>query len=157
MRAAQFLREELPVRLAHRVVELDTLPDGLSAMPSIQRVKGWYAQSFHELTALPRPRAMHPHHLHRTPGGPPRPHDDDEYDDEREQRDSSSSPAHARPPWPAQLDAANARFVQVLEAIKRRHDPVTSQIGPSAHGRPTREISTQWHSVRSPPWLCSVA
>lgn len=38
--------EELPVRLAHRVKELDQLPHNLSAMPSITRVKEWYAQSF---------------------------------------------------------------------------------------------------------------
>lgn len=45
-RASQFLAEELPIRLAHRVQELNELPDGLSDMPSIQRVQDWYAQSF---------------------------------------------------------------------------------------------------------------
>jgi pyruvate dehydrogenase kinase 2/3/4 len=40
------LSEELPVRLAHRVKELDELPHNLSAMPSINKVKNWYAQSF---------------------------------------------------------------------------------------------------------------
>lgn len=38
--------EELPVRLAHRVKELDELPHNLSDMPSIIKVKNWYAQSF---------------------------------------------------------------------------------------------------------------
>jgi hypothetical protein len=38
--------EELPVRLAHRVRDLHDLPQGLSDMPSIRRVKEWYAQSF---------------------------------------------------------------------------------------------------------------
>lgn len=38
--------EELPVRLAHRVKELDELPHNLSDMPSIKKVKNWYAQSF---------------------------------------------------------------------------------------------------------------
>lgn len=46
LKAAQFLQEELPIRLSHRVVELESLPDGLSKMPSINRVKEWYAQSF---------------------------------------------------------------------------------------------------------------
>jgi pyruvate dehydrogenase kinase 2/3/4 len=45
-RASQFLSEELPIRLAHRVRELDQLPDGLNEMPSIRKVKDWYAQSF---------------------------------------------------------------------------------------------------------------
>lgn len=45
--------EELPVRLAHRVKELDQLPHNLSDMPSINKVKNWYAQSFE---VRPRPR-----------------------------------------------------------------------------------------------------
>lgn len=45
-RASQFLAEELPIRLAHRVQELTSLPDGLSDMPSVKRVQDWYAQSF---------------------------------------------------------------------------------------------------------------
>ncbi|KAF8638427.1 hypothetical protein AX17_002210 [Amanita inopinata Kibby_2008] len=53
LRASQFLAEELPVRLAHRVKELDELPHNLSAMPSIQKVKNWYAQSFEELISFP--------------------------------------------------------------------------------------------------------
>lgn len=54
-RASQFLSEELPIRLAHRVQELSDLPDGLNEMPSICRVRDWYAQSFEELVQLPRP------------------------------------------------------------------------------------------------------
>lgn len=50
-RASQFLSEELPIRLAHRVQELEELPDGLNEMPSIQRVQDWYAQSFEVRTA----------------------------------------------------------------------------------------------------------
>ena len=46
LKASEFLSEELPIRLSHRVVELESLPDGLAKMPSIQKVKEWYAQSF---------------------------------------------------------------------------------------------------------------
>lgn len=53
LRASQFLLEELPVRLAHRCKELDQLPHNLGAMPSINKVKDWYAQSFEELIAHP--------------------------------------------------------------------------------------------------------
>ncbi|PPR01963.1 hypothetical protein CVT26_008745 [Gymnopilus dilepis] len=54
LRASQFLAgEELPVRLAHRVKELDELPHNLSDMPSIKKVKNWYAQSFEELITFP--------------------------------------------------------------------------------------------------------
>lgn len=45
-RASQFLSEELPIRLAHRVQELGDLPEGLNEMPSIRKVSDWYAQSF---------------------------------------------------------------------------------------------------------------
>ena len=45
-RASQFLSEELPIRLAHRVQELGDLPDHLNEMPSIKKVQDWYAQSF---------------------------------------------------------------------------------------------------------------
>lgn len=51
-RASQFLSEELPIRLAHRVQELADLPDGLNEMTSIKRVQEWYAQSF-EVRAAP--------------------------------------------------------------------------------------------------------
>ncbi|CAK7198916.1 [Pyruvate dehydrogenase (acetyl-transferring)] kinase isozyme 2 [Sporothrix eucalyptigena] len=54
-RASQFLAEELPIRLAHRVQELENLPDGLSDMPSVRKVQDWYAQSFEEITTLERP------------------------------------------------------------------------------------------------------
>ncbi|KAH9827603.1 [Pyruvate dehydrogenase (acetyl-transferring)] kinase, mitochondrial [Teratosphaeria destructans] len=54
-RASQFLSEELPIRLAHRVQELGDLPDGLNEMPSIQRVQDWYAQSFEDIIQLPKP------------------------------------------------------------------------------------------------------
>jgi pyruvate dehydrogenase kinase 2/3/4 len=51
-RASQFLSEELPIRLAHRVQELGDLPDGLNEMPSIKRVQDWYAQSFEVILLL---------------------------------------------------------------------------------------------------------
>ncbi|CAO1637472.1 unnamed protein product [Parajaminaea phylloscopi] len=56
LQAGTFLAEELPIRLAHRVKELDELPNGLNRMPSIVRVKDWYAQSFEELVSFPKPR-----------------------------------------------------------------------------------------------------
>jgi pyruvate dehydrogenase kinase 2/3/4 len=51
-KASQFLSEELPIRLAHRVQELGDLPDGLNEMPSIKKVQDWYAQSFEVYTTL---------------------------------------------------------------------------------------------------------
>ncbi|ODV94869.1 hypothetical protein PACTADRAFT_50723 [Pachysolen tannophilus NRRL Y-2460] len=54
--ASQFVVQELPVRLAHRVKELEELPYGLSDNASILKVKDWYSQSFEELTTLQPPK-----------------------------------------------------------------------------------------------------
>ena len=51
-RASQFLSEELPIRLAHRVQELEELPDGLNEIGSIRKVQDWYAQSFEVIPPL---------------------------------------------------------------------------------------------------------
>ena len=44
--SAQFLHNELPVRLAHRVAELENLPYGLSAKAHVLKVGvgGWRAR-----------------------------------------------------------------------------------------------------------------
>lgn len=51
--SAQFLRAELPIRLAHRVAELENLPYGLSAKTHILKVRDWYVDSFRELRSFP--------------------------------------------------------------------------------------------------------
>ena len=53
LKGSKFVHRELPVRLAHRVVELENLPHNLSAMPSILTVKKWYTESFKDLMELP--------------------------------------------------------------------------------------------------------
>uniref|UniRef100_A0A493TJI6 Protein-serine/threonine kinase n=2 Tax=Anas TaxID=8835 RepID=A0A493TJI6_ANAPP len=44
-----FLRQELPVRFANILREIDLLPDRLLSTPSVQLVKSWYIQSLMEL------------------------------------------------------------------------------------------------------------
>ncbi|XP_066529996.1 pyruvate dehydrogenase kinase, isozyme 4 [Hoplias malabaricus] len=44
-----FLRQELPVRLANIMKEIDCLPDKLISTPSVQMLHSWYAQSLMEL------------------------------------------------------------------------------------------------------------
>ena len=43
--SAQFLAKELPVRLAHRVAELENLPFGLSTKRAVHAVRDWYVNS----------------------------------------------------------------------------------------------------------------
>ncbi|KAJ1727373.1 [Pyruvate dehydrogenase (acetyl-transferring)] kinase isozyme 2 [Coemansia biformis] len=147
LRAAQFLHDELPIRLAHRVVELDSLPDNLNQMPSVLRVKRMYIDSFNELINFPRVSERikeavkaatvqgmtERRHLS---GSSPNPAVGDI------QRGSSSPPpSHWIPriqhryhyevqPAELPIDVAeyNRSFVKALERIKRRHDPVVTAL-----------------------------
>uniref|UniRef100_A0A8C2KQ06 Protein-serine/threonine kinase n=1 Tax=Cyprinus carpio TaxID=7962 RepID=A0A8C2KQ06_CYPCA len=44
-----FLRQELPVRLANIMKEIDLLPDNLLRTPSVRLVQSWYMQSFQDI------------------------------------------------------------------------------------------------------------
>ncbi|CAG0896522.1 unnamed protein product [Cyprideis torosa] len=44
-----FLHQELPVRLANIMAEIDLLPETLLEMPSVKLVQSWYERSFEEL------------------------------------------------------------------------------------------------------------
>lgn len=149
------MSEELPIRLAHRVQELENLPDGLSDMPSIQRVRDWYAQSFEDLTNLSRPnlakevkeRLLKPakapsralsdatqnpsvergqYRSQQNPNGT---------DNHSESKRSSPSVRRYYVPaddgnndWPPELDGYNKKFAEALEKIKRRHDSVVTTV-----------------------------
>jgi len=52
---ASFLKRELPVRLARRVLELRSGPEGIGEMPSVRRVREWYEQSFVEIRRSQQP------------------------------------------------------------------------------------------------------
>lgn len=54
--ASYFAVHELPIRLSHRVRELEHLPLGLSEDSSIKLVRDWYAQSFEELMDVKEPQ-----------------------------------------------------------------------------------------------------
>uniref|UniRef100_A0A7S0WT71 Protein-serine/threonine kinase n=1 Tax=Pyramimonas obovata TaxID=1411642 RepID=A0A7S0WT71_9CHLO len=51
--SARFLHKELPVRLAHRVAELENLPHGLSEKKRVLKVRDMYVDSFKELREFP--------------------------------------------------------------------------------------------------------
>ncbi|KAJ2003069.1 [Pyruvate dehydrogenase (acetyl-transferring)] kinase isozyme 2 [Coemansia thaxteri] len=143
LRAAQFLHDELPIRLAHRVVELDSLPENLNQMPSVLRVKRMYIDSFNELINFPKVSErireavkeatvlsnIERRHL---PGNHPNPAC------QELPRNSSShwipSIQHryhyeVQPTdLPVEVSEYNRSFVQTLEKIKRRHDPVVTTL-----------------------------
>ncbi|KAK9382289.1 pyruvate dehydrogenase [Kockiozyma suomiensis] len=149
-RGAQFLSEELPIRLAHRVKELNNLPDGLSEMPSIQKVRNWYAQSFEELTELPRPKI--PQELRDLLIKAQRKNSNGERhgkmlmqntenpslagEDYREITQKKSNLNSRRYfvlvdddiTWSPDIHQYNKMFTKCLSVIKRRHDPVVATI-----------------------------
>ncbi|KAF9618058.1 hypothetical protein IFM89_000009 [Coptis chinensis] len=47
--SAQFLHKELPIRIARRAIELESLPYGLSQKPAVLKVRDWYLDSFRDL------------------------------------------------------------------------------------------------------------
>ncbi|KAI9184527.1 [Pyruvate dehydrogenase (acetyl-transferring)] kinase isozyme 2 [Blastocladiella emersonii ATCC 22665] len=124
-KATQFLREELPIRLAHRVVELETLPHNLSRMASVRRVRDWYAESFHELVEFPRiqvpasfkarDRMPLPSASAAVAATAPPVH-------------RYYTPVDADVPVSDDMRAYTADFVTLIENIKRRHDPVVSTV-----------------------------
>ncbi|KAI9718195.1 MAG: hypothetical protein M1812_004185 [Candelaria pacifica] len=153
-RASQFLSEELPIRLAHRVQELGELPDGLGEMPSIRKVQDWYAQSFEEITKLPRPtlsqdirdRLLRPtsrngrdskilSHTTQNPSVKK-----GQYTSAPSQTSGNGNGAKKSSPrryyamvddeteWPPELNDYNKRFGHTLGGIKRRHDGVVTTI-----------------------------
>ncbi|KAF1997879.1 pyruvate dehydrogenase kinase-like protein [Amniculicola lignicola CBS 123094] len=157
-RASQFLSEELPIRLAHRVQELSDLPDGLNEMPSICRVRDWYAQSFDELVNLPRPnlpsdikeRLLRPARTsgrdsqilsRATPNpsvksgqyksAPPKNAAGNGHGNGVKGSASSRryyAAADDGQEWPPELSAYNSKFADTLDKIKRRHDSVVTTV-----------------------------
>lgn len=138
-RASQFLSEELPVRLAHRVEELRNLPDGLNNMSSIKKVRDWYAQSFEEITTLQRPsldtttrdRLLNPPKKQSTKLSPttknPSIKDDGNGKSNMNSRRYFAATDDGND-WPPMLSEYNRKFARTLEAIKRRHDPVVTTV-----------------------------
>lgn len=153
-RASQFLSEELPIRLAHRVQELSELPDQLGDMPSIQRVQEWYAQSFEEIIDLPQPklssdtreRLLRASKINKNRQGsvsmatenPSIPKG--KYTSQVTSSNSNGAGKIATASrryyagvddgkeWPPEIADYNNRFSNCLQTIKRRHDSVVTTV-----------------------------
>ncbi|KAF8387714.1 hypothetical protein HHK36_026368 [Tetracentron sinense] len=57
--SAQFLHKELPIRIARRAIELESLPYGLSEKPAVLKVRDWYLDSFRDLRLFPETKDKH--------------------------------------------------------------------------------------------------
>ncbi|CCX32079.1 mitochondrial branched-chain alpha-ketoacid dehydrogenase kinase-domain-containing protein [Pyronema domesticum] len=153
-RGAQFLSEELPIRLAHRVKELNQLPDGLNEMPSIQKVANWYAQSFEEITQLAKPKlsreikdrlinGFRGGNGNQLPAAIPNPDiEPGKYRSSPWQNGNGNgngsngngkkavrryyATVDEGAQWPPEIVDYNKRFTKLLQTIKHRHDPVVT-------------------------------
>ncbi|CAK7323126.1 unnamed protein product [Dovyalis caffra] len=57
--SAQFLHKELPIRIARRAIELESLPYGLSEKPAVLKVRDWYLDSFRDMRSFPEIKDSH--------------------------------------------------------------------------------------------------
>jgi len=55
IKQAQFMRQEIPIRLAHRVIELEKLPHKLPKVDQIQEVTELYRSSFSMINSITHP------------------------------------------------------------------------------------------------------
>ncbi|KAJ3249452.1 hypothetical protein HDU77_007763 [Chytriomyces hyalinus] len=146
LRAAQFIHHELPIRLARRVVELENLPYNLSNMSSVKKVAEWYQQSYLDLVTFPPPEDVGlPKTILR--------------DISLTEEDGVSKTITEGKPKAIldagllkQVAAYNARFVDCIENIKTRHDPVAINM---AQG--IQELKAHWKETKSTPVLESAS
>jgi len=134
------------------VKELDELPHNLSAMPSINKVKNWYAQSFEELISFPRivlpPNIRQALMVSRSdditfPESKPHPLQSRFVDPNHNANANGSgfNKLKLRVPmerryyantnnihWPPEVQDYNKRFTKMLEHIKSRHDPTVTTV-----------------------------
>lgn len=139
LRATQFLADELPIRIAHRIQELENLPHNLGEMPSIIKVKNWYAQSFEDLINFPKtelPSSLRDKFtsssiIQKLPDNVPHPANNPG----RSGMLNPSIPICRRYytkvddiEWPPEVHYYNEKFTKLIEDIKRRHNPVVSTV-----------------------------
>lgn len=146
-RASQFIHEELPIRLAHRVKELAELPDQLNEMPSINKVKEWYAQSFEDLTTMEKPKLTTDiRNMLKGTGNSAatlpqttKNLNTDIYAPSNSSKNGGmrkSVPVQSRyygkvedVRWPPEITSFNDKLAKNLNIIKRRHDSVVTTMG----------------------------
>ncbi|KAJ3362820.1 hypothetical protein HDU91_003237 [Kappamyces sp. JEL0680] len=125
---SQFLLRELPIRLAHRVVELENLPHDLSKMPSVQLVRDWYTQSTKELLEFAEQQSSFGIPADFVEGNP-----------------TQYYLADSKPGYQDELLACNQAFVSCIDHIKKRHSPTTQKIATGV-----LELKEHWKRTSSP-------
>ncbi|PVU88952.1 hypothetical protein BB559_003499 [Furculomyces boomerangus] len=119
LKASQFVYDELPIRLAHRVIELDTIPE-LNKSPSVIRVKNWYLESFNvppKLKDLVDSNIMP---------------DQEQSQTTMNNMFKNSEKRYFYPTknidYPLEASEYNKSFVKLITSIKKRHDAVVTTV-----------------------------
>ncbi|KAG8700506.1 hypothetical protein FRC08_004660 [Ceratobasidium sp. 394] len=132
LRGAKFLADELPVRLAHRIKDIDNSAHGLGKSPSFSTVRNWYLQSFEEITNLPTIKIPPSAHRIFLPAASPSPFAPPATGPRELTKPSSQRRFYASPTsdtaWTPELLEVNSRFIKVLERARRRHDPTIYRV-----------------------------
>ena len=133
--SAQFVHNELPIRLARRVRELAKLPYGLAALPAIRRLQDHYLTSLDELINFP-PMSIALHHaqstgrlLDYTPGKTPT-REMFHKTDLRQLTDNLSD-VLSDPATLADYEYARDNFIELLLGVQARHDNGADAPSPS--------------------------
>ncbi|CAE6497367.1 unnamed protein product, partial [Rhizoctonia solani] len=146
LRAAKFLADEFPIRLAHRIRDIDN--SALGQTPSFATVRKWYLQSFEVLISLFPPVSVHltpakeissfptiklPPSTQRIflPTATPNPFNSPAAPLGREtggsQRRFYVSPTTDRS-WTPELLELNSQFIKVLQGVRKRHDSTVYRV-----------------------------
>ncbi|KAH7334970.1 mitochondrial branched-chain alpha-ketoacid dehydrogenase kinase-domain-containing protein [Rhizoctonia solani] len=131
LRAAKFLADELPIRLAHRIRDIDNSAHDLGKSPSFATVRNWYLQSFEDISSFPTIKLPPSTQRIFLPTATPNPFNGLSTPLERStagsQRRFYVSPA-TDGSWTPELLELNSRFIKVLEGVRRRHDPTVYRV-----------------------------
>ncbi|EPX72867.1 pyruvate dehydrogenase kinase Pkp1 [Schizosaccharomyces octosporus yFS286] len=163
-RSGLFLRDELPIRLAHRIQDLQNLPPLLGGMKRISAVRAAYARSMEEiidLKGIELPKCLPKHK--RYPKAPKwrasffhnfvqhNPSLLDTHLDSSRGRyfniDFSKPCTGEEYEWPESLHKFNISFSRLLDTIRTRHDNVASELALDIqeYRRKTKQID---HSIQ---------
>ncbi|GAB1523357.1 [Pyruvate dehydrogenase (acetyl-transferring)] kinase isozyme 2 [Rhizoctonia solani] len=131
LRAAKFLADELPIRLAHRIRDIDNSAHDLGKSPSFASVRNWYLQSFEEISSFPTIKLPPSTQRIFLPTATPNPFNGLATPLERgtagSQRRFYVSPT-TDGSWTPELLELNSQFIKVLERVRRRHDPTVYRV-----------------------------
>ncbi|KAJ3384828.1 hypothetical protein HDU84_002622 [Entophlyctis sp. JEL0112] len=136
-----FLRSELPIRFAKRIVELNSLPHGLAQMPAVKSIAVQYMQSYKDLIEFPSP----------ADAGVSVPSAGLQHQEQGKTVSTSARLAKNYCFDDEKTREYNARFTDCIAAIKKRHDSVALIMAQGIAQLKQKWQETQSNSVLSNP------